>query len=92
MGYISGRTKDTTKTIYNLVKTAPKDIKKTPKMAAAKTAVGVFKDPVARANMLELKKAELIADGRRLVNVRVYDTELIVDLSGNETKRRNFRC
>ena len=60
------RTRDTTQTIYNLVKTAPKDIPKAvAKGTAAKASGGVFKDPVARANMLELKKAQLIANGRR---------------------------
>ena len=61
------RTKDTTQTIYNLVRTAPKEIKKAPKTTPTKSSGqgSLFKDPVARSNMLELKKAELIADGRR---------------------------
>lgn len=64
---ISVRTKDTTQTIYNLVRTAPKEIKKVQKPSPPKSSGqgSLFKDPVARANMLELKKAELIADGRR---------------------------
>lgn len=67
------RTRDTTQTIYNLVKTAPRTVpnksllKNTATSAAGSTGKAsgsVFKNPVARANMLELKKAELIASGR----------------------------
>lgn len=61
------RTKDVTQTIYNLVNTAPNTPMKVPRAPSTSTnsGGGFPKDPAARSSMLDIKKAELIADGRR---------------------------
>jgi len=61
------RTRDVTQTIYNLVNTAPNTrAKKVPRAPSSSSSGGGFpKDPAARSSMLDVKKAELIADGRR---------------------------
>lgn len=59
------RTKDATQTIYNLVNTAPNSPKKVPRAPSSGGSSGFPKDPNMRSSMLDVKKAELIADGRR---------------------------
>lgn len=59
------RTKDATQTIYNLVNTAPNIPKKVPRAPSSGGSSGFPKDPNMRSSMLDVKKAELIADGRR---------------------------
>ena len=65
------RTRNITQTIRNLVNSVPQSAKKQPQTGgkSVKSDMKNFpKDPTARTNILELKKAQLIADGRRYVD------------------------